>query len=140
MREVLTKVVWIGNAIDARDISRVLQYGIQAVVDVAIEEKPAVFPRDILYCRVPLNDGAGNRPEFLRTAVEVAMQLIAAKCPSLICCGAGMSRSPAVAAMAMARLRGESPEKVLLEIAEKGPHDVSPLLWGELCHAVEGSA
>src|SRR5882762_9101732 len=121
MREVLPDLLWLANAIDARDISRVLQYGIQAVVDVAIEEKPAVFPRDILYCRVPLNDGAGNPPEFLRTAVEAAMQLIAAKCPTLICCGAGMSRSPAVAAMAIARLRREPAEKVLLEIAEKGP-------------------
>ncbi len=140
MREVLPDLLWLGNAIDARDISEVLQYGIQAVVDVAIEEKPAVFPRDILYCRVPLNDGAGNRPEFLRTAVEAAMQLIAAKCPTLICCGAGMSRSPAVAAMAIARLRGESPEKVLLEITASSPHDVSPILWGELRKVVAENA
>lgn len=136
MREVLPNVLWIGNAIEARDVSGVLLHGIQAVVDLAIEEKPAAFPRDILYCRVPLNDGAGNRPEFLRTAVEVAMQLIATKCPTLICCGAGMSRSPAVAAMAIARLRREPAEKVLLEIAKNGPHDVSPLLWDELRRAV----
>lgn len=136
MREILPEQLWLSNAIDSRDISGVLKHGIQAVVDLAIEEKPAVFPRDILYCRVPLNDGAGNRPEFLRAAVETAMQLIAAKCPTLVCCGAGMSRSPAVAATAIARLRGESPEKVLMAIAENRPHDVSPIFWGELCRAV----
>ncbi len=136
MREVLPGLLWVSNAIDARDISGVLGTGVEAVVDVAIEEKPIAFPRDILYCRIPLNDGEGNRPEFLRTAVEVVMRLMSAKCRTLVCCGAGMSRSPAVAAMAIARVRGEVAEKVLLEIAEKGPHDVSPILWAELSRAV----
>ncbi len=140
MREILSDLLWLSNAIDAREVSRVLQSGIEAVVDVAIEEKPATFPRDILYCRIPINDGEGNRPEFLRAAVGLVEQLIAAKCRTLICCGAGMSRSPAIAAMAMARLRGESPEKALMEIAASGPHDVSPILWGELCRAVADSA
>src|SRR5205823_12205646 len=102
MREVLPGLLWISNAIDARDVSGVLGTGIEAVVDIAIEEKPIAFPRDILYCRFPLNDGEGNRPEFLRMAVKLTMQLISAKCPTLVCCGAGMSRSPAVAAMAIA--------------------------------------
>jgi len=136
MREVLPDLLWIGNAIEARNVSQVLQLGVQAVVDVAIEEKPAVFPRDIAYCRIPLADGAGNRAEFLRMAVGLLGQLIASKCRTLICCGAGMSRSPALGAVAIARLRGETPEKVLLEIAEQGPHDVSPIFWSELCRAV----
>ncbi|HEY2413803.1 MAG TPA: dual specificity protein phosphatase [Pirellulaceae bacterium] len=132
MREVLPDLLWIGNAIEAREVSLVLQKGIEAIVDVAIEEKPIAFPRDIVYCRVPLNDGEGNRPEFLRMAVGLTMHLIREKCRALVCCGAGMSRSPAVAAMAIARLRGEPAEKVLLAIAERGPHDVSPTLWDEL--------
>jgi len=136
MREVLPGLLWVSNAIDARDISGVLGTGIEAVVDVAIEEKPIAFPRDILYCHIPLNDGEGNRPEFLRTAVGLVVRLIAAKCRTLVCCGAGMSRSPAIAAMAIARLRDEAPENILLEIAERGPHDVSPTLWGELNRAV----
>ena len=136
MREVLPDLLWVSNATDARDISRVLCAGIEAIVDVAIEEKPIAFPRDVLYCRIPLNDGEGNRPEFLRMAVESVMRLIAAKCRTLVCCGAGMSRSPAVAAMAIARLRGVPAENVLLEIADKGPHEVSPTLWGELSRAV----
>jgi len=140
MREFLPGQLWVSNAVAARDISGVLQLEIAAIVDVAIEEIPIVYPRDILYCRIPLNDGAGNRPEFLRVAVEATVQLIAAKCPTLVCCGAGMSRSPAIAAMALARLRGETPEKSLMEIAASGPHDVSPILWGELCRAVADSA
>jgi hypothetical protein len=57
MREVLPGLLWVSNAIDARDISKVLGTGVEAVVDVAIEEKPIAFPRDVLYCRIPLNDG-----------------------------------------------------------------------------------
>ncbi len=70
MREVITEKLWIGNAFDARDISGVLDLGIAAIVDLAMEELPIQFPRDVVYCRFPLIDGAGNQPAVLRTAIE----------------------------------------------------------------------
>ena len=136
MREIIPQLLWIGNALEARDITRVLQNGTEVVIDLAIEEKPIQFPREIVYCRFPLIDGHGNAPELLQAAVESAARFVFAKRRSLICCGAGMSRSPAVAAKVLARIRGCTAEESLLEIASHGPHDVSPLLWTDLSKAV----
>lgn len=66
MREVIVNRLWIGNALDARDVSGVLRLGIEAVVDLAIEEPPIQYPRDLVYCRFPLVDGAENSPSVLR--------------------------------------------------------------------------
>lgn len=56
MREATTHCLWLGNALEARDVSTALRQGIVAIVDLAIQ-----FPRDIVYCRIPLVDGSGNR-------------------------------------------------------------------------------
>lgn len=102
MREVIPQRLWIGNAIDARDVTRVLDHGISAIVDLAIEEPPIQFPRDVVYCRFPLADGAGNQPAILRAAIETTANFIASGTPTLVGCGAGMSRSPAIVAAATA--------------------------------------
>ena len=38
MREVIPGVLWIGNALEARDVRRVLDLELQAVIDLAMEE------------------------------------------------------------------------------------------------------
>jgi hypothetical protein len=60
MREVIPDRLWIGNALDSRDVTGVLGLGITTVIDLAIEEPPIQFPRDVVYCRLPLIDGSGN--------------------------------------------------------------------------------
>lgn len=40
MREVTPEKLWIGNALDARDVTGVLGLGIAAIVDLAIEDRP----------------------------------------------------------------------------------------------------
>jgi hypothetical protein len=40
MHEVIAGQLWIGNAIEARDTRRLLDLGIGALVDLAIEELP----------------------------------------------------------------------------------------------------
>ena len=87
MRAVISELLWIGNAVEARDITAVLNWGISAVVDIAIEEKPIQFPREIAYCRFPLVDGAGNTPETLQATVKTTFRFVAAKRQTLICCG-----------------------------------------------------
>jgi len=62
--------LWLGNARDGRDLRAILDAGIQAVVDLAFEEPPAVLVRELTYCRFPLLDGAGNPPWLLRAAVS----------------------------------------------------------------------
>jgi hypothetical protein len=135
MRDVISQVLWIGNARDAREISRLLNLGVAVVVDLALEEAPIVFPRDVVYCRFPLVDGSGNSHTLLKAAVETAATLIRERVPTLVACNGGMSRSPAVVAAALARVEQTDPHKELLRVAGTGPHDVSPVFWAELTEA-----
>ena len=86
MREVIPGLVWIGNARDGRDVTGILALEIEAVVHVAIEEPPCLFPREIIYCRFPLLDGEGNACSLLKTAVQTVSLLIAEKVPTLVAC------------------------------------------------------
>jgi hypothetical protein len=135
MREVIPQFLWVGNAWEARDVSNLLDLGIVAVVDLAIEEAPIVFPRDVVYCRFPLVDGSGNSHALLNAAVETTTILIGGNVPTLVACSGGMSRSPAVVAVALARAERTDPHKTLLRVAGTGPHDVSPVFWAELTEA-----
>jgi hypothetical protein len=131
MREAIPRILWIGNARDARDVRAVLAAGIAAVVDLAMEEAPIVFPRDIVSCRFPLIDGAGNSPAVINAAIDSIIRLVQGKVPTLVACSGGMSRSPAIAALASAAVEQISPESALKRIATTGPHDVSPAFWAE---------
>lgn len=141
MREVVPGRLWIGNARDARDVRDVLQRGITAIIDLAIDEPPIVFPRDVFYCRAPLLDGEGNAPARLAAVLKLAASLIADRVPTLIACSGGMSRSPAIAAGAVALAYGGEPNAMLRQVLSNGPSDVSPGLWTavmESVHIVQG--
>lgn len=132
MREAITGCLWLGTSLDARNIVAVLRDGIVAVVDLAMEEPLIHFPRDIMYCRIPLVDGSGNRPEIIRAAVDVTASLIDSRVPTLVACGAGMSRSPIIVAAALQRVDGRSLEQGLEDITAGVAHDVSTSLWAEV--------
>jgi protein-tyrosine phosphatase len=129
MREILPSRLWLGNAADARNVERVIQAGILAVVDLAAEEKAPELPRGLIYCRFPIMDGPQTSQSLLPTAVETLVSLLKRGTPTLVFCGVGMSRSPAVAAAALSIVEGGSPDDRLREIALGHPHDVSPQLW-----------
>jgi protein-tyrosine phosphatase len=132
MREAITNCLWLGNAMDARDITAVLELRIVAIVDLAMEEPAIHYPRDIIYCRIPIVDGAGNRPEIIRAAVDLTASLIDSRVPTLVACGAGMSRSPIIVAAALARVDGRSLEQALEDITAGVAHDISTSLWAEV--------
>ncbi len=132
MREVIPKVLWIGNAHDARDVKGVLGFGITAVVDLAMEEAPILFPRDVAYCRFPLIDGAGNTPALIKAAIFTISSFIRGEVPTLVTCSGGMSRSPTIAAAALAAIDETTIEEALKRIAAAGPHDVSTTFWTEV--------
>ena len=132
MREVIPGRLWIGNAFDARDVKGVLGLGVTAVIDLAIEEPPIQFPRDIVYCRFPLIDGSGNQTAILRAAIETLATFITSGTATLVACSAGMSRSPAIVAAAMARLEGNALATALGKLTMNQPHDVSPSLLAEI--------
>lgn len=135
MREVIPGRIWIGNARDVGDVTGVLLLDIAAIVELAMEEAPVAYPRDIIHCRFPLMDGSGNQPTLLRLAIQTIATLIEIDTPTLVACSGGMSRSPAVVAAAMSLAKGDSPEDWLRRITTLGPHDVAPALWNDIRHA-----
>ena len=124
--------LWVGHAGDGSNAKLLHDLGIEAVVQVAAEEPPIATPRGLLYHRFPLLDGSGNPPEFLRLAVGTVAALIRLRVPTLVCCGMGLSRSPAIAAAALAVALREPPDEVLRMLATCHPVDVSPGLWSEV--------
>ena len=132
MRLIILDRLWIGNALDARDVRTVFALGVQAVVDLAANESPVQYPRDVAYCRFPLNDGPGNNPAILRLAVSSTAEFIKANIPVLVACSAGMSRSLAVTAAALSIINRQPPDDALRQIASDGPHDLAPGLWSDL--------
>jgi protein-tyrosine phosphatase len=79
-----------------------------------------------------LLDGAQASPGMLRIAVDTVASLLKQEVPTLVFCGAGMSRSPAIAAAALSVAQGGSPDDRLREVVSGHPHDVSAQLWNEI--------
>jgi hypothetical protein len=135
MRKLASTSLWLGHVGDVRDLRRLLASGIAALVDLALNEPPATVTRELTYCRFPLIDGAGNAPWLLQAAMATTAQLLAHNTPTLVYCGAGMSRTPAIAAAALSLLRQQPLDDCLSIVLEGGPHDVSPGLWVEVKQA-----
>jgi len=135
MHPILPNQLWIGDAGDGRDPERLLQNGIVAVINLAAEEPSPILPRSMVYCHFPLVDGAPDDPTILRVAIQTVATLLKNQVPTLVYCGAGMSRSPAVVAAALSIVQGGSPEEQLKEIVAGHSHDVSPQLWEAVCGA-----
>jgi hypothetical protein len=132
MREILPGRLWLGNFTDLHNAESILQTGIQAVIDLAIEQLMPTLPRTLIYCRFPILDSEQSSPTALRSAIETVVLFLKRGIPSLVCCGAGMSRSPAVIAGALSLFQGGTPDDRLRQIAIGHPHDVSPQLWQDV--------
>jgi hypothetical protein len=132
MRPIAGLSLWIGHVSDVRNPRVLLSFGICAVIDLALNEPPAALPRELVYCRFPLIDGIGNPPWLLRAAIDCVANFIQSGTPILVSCEAGMSRSPCIAAAALARVHGCSADEALTWVAKSGAMDVMPGLWAEV--------
>lgn len=132
MRKIEGYSLWLGHALDMDDLRAVLGQGIEAAVDLAANEPPSVITRDLVYCRFPLLDGAGNDERVLRLAVKTVAELMASQVNTLLYCSAGMSRTPAIAAAAISLAGGVPIREALSLVTSGGPADVSPLLLSDL--------
>lgn len=130
MREIIPGKLWLGNAGDVRDPQRLLEAGVLAVINLAAEEPSPLLPRSVIYCHLPLLDGAQMVAGILDVAIETLVSLLRNGVPTLVYCGAGMSRSPAIAAAALFVVEGGSLDDKLRQIVAGHPHDVSPQFWG----------
>lgn len=132
MREVIPGILWIGNAHDARDVRGVLAFGIGVVIDLAIEEPPIHFPRDLVYCRFPLLDGGGNSRALLQSAIDTTANFVNAKQPTLVACSGGMSRSPIIVSAVLAKIDSLELHAEVERVTATGPCDFSPALWNDV--------
>lgn len=132
MRQVEPYSLWLGHAGDGGDCQAILAADIKAVVQLAAEEPPLGLPRELISCRFPLVDGPGNDLKLMDLATTTVANLLEKNIPVLVCCGGGMSRSPAVAAAALSMVYQESPDDCLKQIAEHHPADVVPGLWADV--------
>lgn len=132
MNQIVPYPLWLGHTGSGADFRTIFDRGIKALMHLAAEDLPAHPPRELIYCRIPLVDGAGNRSELLFLAISTLATMIKMRTPTLVFCGAGMSRSPAVAAAALAMALQQPPEECLKRIAEHHRSDVSPGLWSEV--------
>src|SRR5437870_5820394 len=137
MRQIPPHSLWLGHAGDGRDFRAILEAGLQAVVQLAVEEEPLVLPRELIFCRFPLVDGAGNEEKLLYLAVTTVANLLERRIPTLVCCGGGMSRSPALAAAALAVVFQEKLEECLERVLAHHPADIVPGLWNDVKALVE---
>lgn len=135
MWKIPDEPAFIGNRGDFRDNAVLRRAAIQAIVDLAMEELPVTASRETLMFRIPLEDGGGNEAETLRLGVDLVHTLLVMGRTTLIVCSAGMSRSPSIVALAIARKRNIEPEAALSILAAHGPVDVSPAFWAGLRRA-----
>jgi hypothetical protein len=126
MRELEPYSLWLGSVVDAWNLADLHREGVQAIVDLASNEAPIKLTRDLTYCRFPIVDGIGNNRTQLRLAIDTLEALLRAEVPTLVYCSAGMSRSPAVAAAAIARITRRPLVECLTHITAGHAHDVAP--------------
>jgi hypothetical protein len=132
MNQISGYPLWIGTIGDLKDLRRLYDLGIRAVVQLAYEEPPLTLPHDLIACRFPLLDGGDNDADLLQLAVTTVTHLLEGKFATLVCCHAGRSRSPAVVAAALARRTKEPFAVCLNRLAAQHAWDIHPALFAQL--------
>lgn len=132
MRQIQPYQLWIGHAGDGRAYHTLVDCGIRVVVQLALEESHTQPPHEVAVLRIPLLDGAGNDDFLISLAVKSVAELIRQNVPTLVCCSAGMSRSPAIVAAALSLAQDIPIDDCLKEVTDHHAADISPGLWDEI--------
>lgn len=98
----VTPGVFVGTAEDAAAESLLGRHDITTILSLTHDPPADGFPADMTVHDVPLVDVPQNDLENFRTAVRQLLTELTAKDTVLVHCAAGSSRSPAVAATAIA--------------------------------------
>ena len=137
MIRVPNRDVWLGNASDLRDMRSLLNTGVAAIVDLAIEEPIPAMPRVINYARFALTDDGEGAETTIAAALRLVTSFIDGSVPIAICCNAGMNRSPSIAAAGMALAFRSEARAELRTIAGLKAIDVNPALWSRVVGVCE---
>ncbi len=132
MTRILPHTVWIGSVGTLRDLANLHAIGIRAIVHLAYEEAPPVLPREFITLRFPLLDGEGNDSDLLKLAIDSVTRLLDSEFATLVCCQAGLSRSPAIVAAAIARHTRQPFAVALRNVANLHPCAIHPSLYRQV--------
>ena len=138
MRQLPNHTLWIGHIGDVRNLRSIHDAGIEALVDLAINEPIPTLTRELIYCRFPLVDGGENPPMLLKLAVQTVSELLRTKTPMFVYCSGGMSRSVGIVAAAIAMHENMDFDDVLSFIASTGPVDMSTTFYESLRELNDG--
>ena len=116
--------IFVGTESDAGDQSLLRKHGVDVVVSLT-HSKPETG--DVTRVDIPMVDGPQNSQEAFAEAVETVIEHRKNDQSVLIHCSAGASRSPSVAAAAIAHLTGkdlnEGFNQIINQRSETDPHD-----------------
>jgi len=94
--------LFVGTVDDAGATEKLRKRGITTIVSVIRGEPTDGYPADVTVVNVPMIDGPQNDLEQFQRAVKHVLSVFANDGSVLVHCSAGASRSPAVAATALA--------------------------------------
>jgi len=132
MKSVFDSNLSIGNVSEGHNTQLLFDQEIESLVDLAYEEKPASYPREIFHLRIPLIDGQGNSRLRIRIAIISVAEIIRADSKALIFCSAGLSRSPVIVIASYALVTQSDPGMLFDQYSENYPHQISPPLWNDV--------
>ena len=123
----ITASLFVGTIADAGRDSHLRKENIATVVSLTHSEPDTGFPESVTVTRVPITDG----PQHDRAQFEAAVDAVLAALDSgesvLVHCSRGASRSPSVAATALALSRDVGIDRAFERVAENrvvtDPHD-----------------
>ena len=117
--------LYVGTTADATDEHLLREQGVTAIVSLTHEALDAASDHTVV--DVPLTDGPQHdREAFDQAVTETLVRLDAAE-PVLVHCAAGSSRSPSVAATALALHAGLALDAAFTQVADRrdavDPHE-----------------
>jgi len=89
MRQIPPHSLWLGHAGDGRDFRAILEAGLPAVVQLAVEEEAARVAARVDLLPLSACRRAGNEEKLLYLAVTTGREFARAQIPTLVCCGGG---------------------------------------------------
>ena len=118
--------LFVGTAKDATDDSNLKTHGVTTIISLT-HETPSFAEQELTLHSIPLIDGPQHNREQFTKAVEETIAALEADETVLVHCSAGASRSPTVAATALALSQDMKLEDALQQVAENrdavDPHE-----------------
>jgi atypical dual specificity phosphatase len=119
--------LYVGTLTDAGDESVLQNYGIEKIVSLTYGDPESGFPDSVPVITVAMMDGPRNSKAPFQKAVDEVLSAMRDGKNVLVHCSKGASRSPAVAATAVAIVDGVEISKAFEQIAQQrsavDPHD-----------------